>query len=53
MPQDERLLGLSPLEDQRYAGLVMMVEQVLTLGAFAFWALLEKDREADAAAART
>jgi putative membrane protein len=51
--QDERLLGFSPMEDQRYAGLVMMVEQVLTLGVFAFWALLEKDREADAAAART
>ena len=33
--QDERLLGLSPLEDQRLAGLVMMGEQLLTLGAFA------------------
>jgi putative membrane protein len=30
--QDERLFGLSPLMDQRLAGLVMMSEQVLTLG---------------------
>jgi len=30
--QDERLFGLSPLTDQRLAGLVMMSEQVLTLG---------------------
>lgn len=30
--QDERLLGLSPLTDQRVAGLVMIVEQLLTLG---------------------
>ncbi len=30
--QPERLLGLSPLADQRLAGLVMMVEQALTLG---------------------
>ena len=30
--QPERLLGLSPLTDQRVAGLVMMVEQALTLG---------------------
>jgi putative membrane protein len=31
--QDERLLGLSPLADQRLAGIVMMVEQAVTLGA--------------------
>jgi putative membrane protein len=30
--QDERLLGLSPLQDQRAAGIVMMVEQMITLG---------------------
>jgi putative membrane protein len=30
--QDERLFGLSPMTDQRLAGLVMMVEQVATLG---------------------
>jgi cytochrome c oxidase assembly factor CtaG len=30
--QDERLLGLSPLADQRLAGIVMMVEQMITLG---------------------
>jgi putative membrane protein len=30
--QDERLLGLSPLADQQLAGIVMMVEQTLTLG---------------------
>jgi putative membrane protein len=30
--QTDRLLGLSPLTDQRLAGAVMMVEQLLTLG---------------------
>lgn len=30
--QDERLLGLSALTDQKLAGVVMMVEQLLTLG---------------------
>ena len=30
--QPERLLGLSPLGDQKVAGVVMMVEQALTLG---------------------
>ncbi len=30
--QPERLLGLSPLADQKLAGVVMMVEQALTLG---------------------
>jgi len=30
--QPERLLGLSPLTDQRLAGIVMMAEQMLTLG---------------------
>jgi putative membrane protein len=32
--QHERLLGLSPLADQHLAGLVMTVDQVLTLGTF-------------------
>jgi cytochrome c oxidase assembly factor CtaG len=32
--QDERLLGLSPLADQHLAGLVMTVDQLLTLGTF-------------------
>ena len=31
--QDERLFGISPLLDQQLAGVVMMVEQTLTLGA--------------------
>jgi putative membrane protein len=30
--QPERILGLSPLADQKLAGVVMMVEQALTLG---------------------
>jgi cytochrome c oxidase assembly factor CtaG len=30
--QPERLFGLSPLSDQKLAGVVMMVEQLLTLG---------------------
>jgi putative membrane protein len=30
--QPDRVLGLSPLTDQRLAGVVMMVEQLLTLG---------------------
>jgi putative membrane protein len=33
--QDERLLGLSPLADQRLAGIVMIAEQLLTLGSLA------------------
>jgi len=30
--QPVRLLGLSPLTDQKLAGVVMMVEQMLTVG---------------------
>jgi cytochrome c oxidase assembly factor CtaG len=30
--QDERLLGLSPLTDQKIAGVLMMVEQMVTVG---------------------
>ena len=33
--QAERVFGLSPLRDQQLAGLVMIVEQMLTLGTFA------------------
>jgi putative membrane protein len=42
--QPERLLGLSPLEDQRLAGLVMMVEQLLTLGTFVTLLLVAQHR---------
>jgi putative membrane protein len=41
--QPDRLLGLSPLGDQRLAGLVMMVEQTLTVGV-AFVLLLRSSR---------
>lgn len=37
--QDDRLLGLSPLTDQKLSGVVMMVEQLLTVGLFLFWQL--------------
>lgn len=37
--QDVRLLGLSPLTDQKVSGVVMMVEQLLTLGVFLVWQL--------------
>jgi cytochrome c oxidase assembly factor CtaG len=43
--QDERLLGLSALTDQRLAGVVMMVEQVVTLGACAALLLLAAGQE--------
>ena len=43
--QDERLLGLSPLADQQFAGIVMMVEQTITLGACVAWLLLASHRE--------
>jgi putative membrane protein len=43
--QDERLLGLSPLTDQRLAGLVMMAEQVVALGLAAAVLLRAYDRE--------
>ncbi len=38
--QAERVFSLSPLRDQQLAGLVMLVEQILTLGTFAADALL-------------
>ena len=37
--QTDRLLGLSPLTDQKLAGVVMMVEQALTIGVFILWQL--------------
>jgi cytochrome c oxidase assembly factor CtaG len=43
--QDERLLGLLPLADQQFAGVVMMVEQTITLGACVAWLLLASHRE--------
>jgi putative membrane protein len=43
--QDERLLRLSPLADQQFAGVVMMVEQTITLGACVAWLLLASHRE--------
>jgi cytochrome c oxidase assembly factor CtaG len=48
--QTDRLLGLSPLEDQRLAGLVMMGEQLLTLGAFVALMLLAQHRRLFSAA---
>jgi cytochrome c oxidase assembly factor CtaG len=42
--QPDRLLGLSPLGDQRLAGLVMMGEQLLTLGTFVAVMLVAQHR---------
>ena len=46
--QPERLLGLSPVMDQRLAGLVMMVEQTITLGSLVAFLLISGDRAARA-----
>lgn len=43
--ETERLLGLTPLTDQRLAGVVMMFEQALTLGTCAAILLLSDDQE--------
>jgi putative membrane protein len=43
--QDERLLGLTPLADQRLAGIVMMVEQAVTLGTCVALLLVAAHRE--------
>jgi cytochrome c oxidase assembly factor CtaG len=43
--QDERLLGLSPLGDQRLAGVVMMVEQAVTLGTCVAFLLVASHRQ--------
>ena len=42
--QPDRLLGLSPLQDQRLAGLVMMGEQLLTLGVCVAFLLVAHHR---------
>jgi cytochrome c oxidase assembly factor CtaG len=44
--QPDRLLGLSPLTDQRYAGAVMMVEQALAIGTFLLVFFLAEDEAA-------
>ncbi|HWB21321.1 MAG TPA: cytochrome c oxidase assembly protein [Gaiellaceae bacterium] len=46
--QPDRLLGLSPLKDQQLAGLVMMGEQMLTLGACAIFLMRQLSRQANA-----
>jgi putative membrane protein len=43
--QPRRVLGLSPLTDQKIAGLVMMLEQVLTVGVAVILLLLAVRRE--------
>jgi cytochrome c oxidase assembly factor CtaG len=43
--QPVRLLGLSPLEDQQLAGLVMMGEQMLTLGICAIFLVHQLARQ--------
>jgi cytochrome c oxidase assembly factor CtaG len=50
--QPERLLGLSPLTDQKLAGVVMMVEQALTLGTALVLLLLAARRARESAAPR-
>ncbi|MCC6224415.1 MAG: cytochrome c oxidase assembly protein [Thermoleophilia bacterium] len=47
----ERLLDLSALTDQRLAGIVMMVDQIATLGTFVALTLLAADGEQRAGAA--
>lgn len=51
--QPERLFGLSPLADQKLAGVVMMAEQALTLGTALVLLLLAARRARDAATPRT
>jgi cytochrome c oxidase assembly factor CtaG len=43
--QDERLFGLTPLLDQKLAGVVMMIEQTVTLGFCALWLVFEHRRQ--------
>jgi putative membrane protein len=50
--QDERLLGLSALADQRLAGIVMMTEQAITLGTCVAFLLVASHREVLAREAR-
>jgi putative membrane protein len=47
--QDERLLGLSALTDQRLAGAIMLVEQMITVGACVFVLVRQARRERAAA----
>jgi putative membrane protein len=49
--QPDRLFGLSPLADQKVAGVVMMAEQLLTLGTALVLLLLAARRTRDTAAA--
>lgn len=49
--QDERLLGFSPLTDQRLAGVVMTVEQLVALGLCVALLLRERERTAGGRAA--
>ncbi len=44
--QRDRLLGLSTLTDQRYAGAIMMIEQALTIGTFLLVFFLAEDQAA-------
>ena len=44
--QPDRLLGLSALTDQRYAGAIMMVEQALMIGTFLLFFFLAEDQAA-------
>lgn len=44
--QPDRLLGISTLTDQRYAGAIMMVEQALTIGTFLLIFFLAEDQAA-------
>ena len=47
--------GLSPIDDQRVAGLVMALEQSLVMGialAYLFFRMLEESEEADKRAER-
>ena len=46
--QPHRLLGLSPLTDQKLSGVIMMVEQAITLGVFLYWMLLRAPTRGDA-----
>lgn len=42
--QERRLFGLSPLTDQKIAGVVMMIEQSLTIGACLLWLIRVRTR---------
>ncbi|MEZ5101369.1 MAG: cytochrome c oxidase assembly protein [Thermoleophilia bacterium] len=42
--QDERLFGFSPINDQQFAGGVMMIEQALTLGLFLMLFFLNEEQ---------